>query len=233
MNRYRIDPLPAPLDPALRAKLEQVETATLGHVRLTGFANRTIQALDSKQTVRVGVAVTLALPPMCSTLMHYAVSKIRPGDMLVVDRLGDDRHACLGGAVARAAKQAGAVGVVIDGPVTDINEILDEGLPVWCRGASSLTTRRLNLGGTFNRPIACGNAPVLPGDIVLADASGVVFLPADEAENEADAGIARQGRVARTMERLQNGERLGDITGVVKQIDDAIGANADTETKTS
>lgn len=219
MSRYRIDPLPEPADPALLEQLEQVETATLGHVRLTGFADRRIQAVAPDQTGRAGTAVTLALPAMCSTLMHYAVSHLRPGDMLVVDRLGDDRHACLGGAVARAAKLAGAVGVVVDGPVTDMQEILDEGLPVWCRGVSSQTTRRLGLGGMFNRPVSCGNVPVLPGDIVLADASGVVFLPADEASAEAEAAIARQGRVARTMDRLQTGERLGAITGVVDEIE--------------
>lgn len=225
MSRYRIDPLPASADPRLLAQLEQVETATLGHMRLTGFADRNIQALAADQPRRAGVAVTLALPSMCSTLMHYAVSHLRPGDMLVVDRLGDDRHACLGGAVARAAKLAGAVGVVIDGPVTDSSEVLEEGLPVWCRGVSALTTRRLGLGGTFNRPISCGNAPVLAGDIVLADGSGVVFLPPGEAGGEAEAAIARQGRVDRTMTRLQEGERLGAITGVVEEIEQLVSAN--------
>lgn len=219
MNRYRIDPLPDAAPTALIEALEKIETATLGHVRLTGFVDRRVQALNPAQPTRAGIAVTLALPAMCSTLMHYAVSRIRPGDFLVIDRLGDDRHACLGGAVARAARMAGAAGIVLDGPVTDAAEILEEGLPVWCRGVSSLTTRRLDLGGTFNRPVACGGVPVHAGDIVVADASGVVVLPADEAAAEAEAGIAREGRVARTMERLSGGEKLGDITGVVQQIE--------------
>lgn len=219
MSRYRIDPLPEPAPAALIAALEKIETATLGHVRLTGFVDRRVQALNPAQPTRAGIAVTLALPAMCSTLMHYAVSRIRPGDFLVIDRLGDDRHACLGGAVARAARMAGAAGVVLDGPVTDAAEILEKGLPVWCRGVSSLTTRRLDLGGTFNRPVACGGVPVHAGDIVVADASGVVVLPVDEAAAEAEAGIAREGRVARTMERLSGGEKLGDITGVVQQIE--------------
>lgn len=219
MSRYRIDPLPEAVPAELIAALEKIESATLGHVRLTGFVDRRIQALNPEQPTRAGVAVTLALPAMCSTLMHYAVSRIRPGDFLMIDRLGDDRHACLGGAVARAARMAGATGIVLDGPVTDMAEILAEGLPVWCRGASSLTTRRLDLGGTFNRPVACGGVPVHAGDIVVADASGVVVLPADEAAAEAEAGIAREERVARTMERLSSGEKLGDITGVVQQIE--------------
>lgn len=218
MSRYRIDPMPPAADPALLAALEQIETATLGHVRLTGMVDRRVAALDPGQRARAGVAVTLALPAMCSTLMHHAVSQLRPGDMLVVDRLGDDRFACLGGAVARAARLAGAAGVILDGPVTDAAEILAEGLPVWCRGVTSLTTRRLELGGTFNRPVSCGGVPVLPGDIVLADASGVVVLPPDEAAGEAAAGLAREGRVARTMARLVAGEKLGDITGVTARI---------------
>lgn len=60
--------------------------------------------------------------------------------------------------------------------------------------------------------------PVLPGDIVLADASGVVVLPADEAAEIAAICIAREARVARTMQRLLDGEKLGDITRAVDKV---------------
>lgn len=222
MTLLRVEPMPAPADPVLLAALVQVETATIGHMRHTGFVHRSIAALRPGQHARAGVAVTLALPAMCSTLMHHAVSQLRPGDMLVVDRLGDDRHACLGGAVARAVRMSGAAGVILDGPCTDAEEILAEGLALWCRGVSQVTTRRLGLGGAFNRPVACGNVPVLPGDLVLADASGVVILPPDEAAATAADAIARQGRGARTMQRLATGEKLGDITGASQAIADHI-----------
>lgn len=212
MREYRIEPMPQAADLALLRHLQKIETASVGHLRHTGFMHGSLQALNRQQQTCAGVAVTLALPAMCSTLLHYALSHLRAGDMLVIDRLGDDRHACLGGVVARAAKQAGIAGVIIDGPCTDVAEILAEGLPVWCRGVSCVTTRQLDLGGTFNRPVSCGNVPVLAGDIVLADASGVVVLPADEAAGIADVCMAREARVARTMERLLEGDKLGDIT---------------------
>ncbi|MGU3575123.1 RraA family protein [Brucellaceae bacterium C25G] len=212
MYKYRIEDMPSPADPRLLRDLEKIETASIGHLRHTGFMNGSIQALNHRQHACAGVAVTLALPAMCSTLLHYALSHLRVGDFLVIDRTGDERHACLGGVVARAAKQAGVAGVIIDGPCTDASEILAEGLPVWCRGISSVTTRQLDLGGTFNRPVSCGNVPVLAGDIVLADASGVVVLPADEAAGIVDICIAREARVAKTMQRLLDGEKLGHIT---------------------
>lgn len=218
MTELRIAPLPQPVPADVIAALQQIETASIGHLRHTGFMDGGIQAIDPRQKARAGVAVTLALPAMCSTLLHYALSHLRPGDMLVIDRLGDRRHACLGGAVARAARMAGIAGVIIDGPCTDVAEILAEGVPVWCRGVSSVTTRQLDLGGTFNRPVACGGVPVLPGDVVLGDASGVVVLPADEAAGIASTCIAREARVARTMERLLAGEKLGDITRAVDRI---------------
>lgn len=218
MTELRIAPLPQPVPADVIAALQQIETASIGHLRHTGFMDGGIQAIDPRQKARAGVAVTLALPAMCSTLLHYALSHLRPGDMLVIDRLGDRRHACLGGAVARATRMAGIAGVIIDGPCTDVAEILAEGVPVWCRGVSSVTTRQLDLGGTFNRPVACGGVPVLPGDVVLGDASGVVVLPADEAAGIASTCIAREARVARTMERLLAGEKLGDITRAVDRI---------------
>jgi regulator of RNase E activity RraA len=218
MTELRIGPMPVAPPQEVVEALQQIETASVGHLRHTGFMRGDIQAIFATQPTRAGVAVTLAIPAMCSTLLHYALSHVRPGDMLVIDRLGDDRHACLGGVVARAARMAGVAGVIIDGPCTDAAEILAEGLPVWCRGVSSVTTRQLDLGGTFNRPIACGGVPVLPGDIILGDASGVVVLPADEAADIAAICIAREGRVSRTMERLLAGEKLGDITRAVDKI---------------
>ncbi|EKJ94850.1 dimethylmenaquinone methyltransferase [Bradyrhizobium lupini HPC(L)] len=218
MTELRIGAMPVSPPQEVIEALQQIETASIGHLRHTGFMSGFIQAVLPQQQACAGVAVTLAIPAMCSTLLHYALSQVRPGDMLVIDRLGDSRHACLGGAVARAARMAGVVGVIIDGPCTDVTEIIAEGLPVWCRGVSSVTTRQLDLGGTFNRPIACGGVPVLPGDIVLADASGVVVLPADEAADIAEICIARETRVARTMQRLLDGEKLGDITRAVDKV---------------
>jgi len=107
---------------------------------------------------------------------------LRPGDIVVVDRMGDQRHACWGGGVTIAAKAAGALAGVVDGPCTDLSEIQESDFPVWSRGISPITTRLYNLGGGLNIPVSCGGVPVLPGDVVLADESGVLVLRRDEAE---------------------------------------------------
>ena len=166
----------------------------------------------------VGTAVTVAIPGTDSTLLHHAIGLLRPGDLLVIDRLGDDRHACLGGGVARAVLRAGAVAVVLDGPCTDPEEIREAGLPVWCRGASAITTRLNDLGGALNLPVACGNVPVLPGDAILADATGVLVLPPGEAEAAADEAIAREARIAERQARAQAGQKPGDISGASRLV---------------
>ncbi|RWF05583.1 MAG: RraA family protein [Mesorhizobium sp.] len=191
MTDYRIDPMPEPLSPELVQKLQLVQTATVGHFRQWGFMDRRIRPLLRGKRV-AGVAVTVAIPGPDSTLLGHALGLLRPGDFVVVDRLGDDRYACWGGGVAALAKAAGAVGAVIDGPCTDLLEIEEADFPMWCRGLSSITAGWYNLGGTMNHPIACGNVPVLAGDIVLADEEGVVIMPREEANEIADKAIALQ-----------------------------------------
>jgi regulator of RNase E activity RraA len=159
-------------------------------------------------------------------LLHHALGLLRPGDILVVDRLGDDKHACWGGGVTVAAKAAGAAAGIVDGPCTDLTEIQDSDFPLWCRGMSPITTRLYNLGGTLNLPISCGNVTVSAGDVIIADESGVLVLSLAEAEAIADAAIARQQRGEQTQARVRAGEKLGDISGASKMVLDAIKASS-------
>ncbi len=195
----------------------KVETATVGHSRHWGFMDRGIQPLLRTKRV-AGTAVTLAIPGPDSTLLHHALGLLRPGDILVVDRLGDDRHACWGGGVTIAAKAAGALAGIVDGPCTDLTEIQDSDFPMWCRGMAPITTRIYDLGGMLNMPVSCGGAVVMPGDAILADESGVLVLPPDEAEAVADAAIARQERGEQNQDKVRGGAKLGDLSGATAKV---------------
>ena len=108
---YILNPLPAQIPQDHLSLLEEVETATVGHVLHAGYVDRAIQAV--LPAVRVaGTAVTVRIPGADSTLLHYILARVRPGDFLVIDRCGDLKHACWGGVVTNTARQAGVVGVV-------------------------------------------------------------------------------------------------------------------------
>lgn len=215
---YSIKPMPAQVPQDLIKLFAGVETATIGHSRHIGFMHRAIQPMVRGRTV-VGTAVTVAIPGPDSTMLHHALSLLRPGDVLVVDRLGDDRHACWGGAVTVSAKAAGAVAGIVDGPCTDLAEIQASGFPVWARGISPITTRIYDTGGGLNIPVACGGAVVMPGDLILADDSGVLVLPVDEARQVGEEALKRQerGRLAE-IEFAARRSKLGEVSGATDKI---------------
>lgn len=191
---FDLRPMPDQIDPALIAKLEKVETATVGHVLHSQFADIGLRAVLPEKRV-AGTAVTLRIPGADSTLLHHLMSLVRPGDFLVIDRCGDSHHACWGGVITNAAKLGGVVGAVIDGPATDFNEVRRVGMPLWCRGPSPITTKLLGLEGLLNGPVSVGGVSVEPGDAVLADESGVLFLKPWQIEEVATGRLAcRSGR---------------------------------------
>ena len=214
---FDLRPMPDPVDPKLLEKLEKVETATVGHFRHDIFVDRGIQAVDPRRRI-AGVAVTLRIPGPDSAALHHLVSDLRPGDIVVIDRAGDDRHACWGGVVTNAAALTGCKGAVLDGPITDQSELERLGFPMWCRGRSPITTKILALGGSINAPVSCGGVTVHAGDIILADESGVIVLAPGEAEAVADRALEMQAREPATVERLRAGERLGDISGASRRV---------------
>lgn len=218
MKKYHIGAEPSRIDASLIEGFGAVEVATIGHFRHRGFVSHRLRPIAPIHGTLVGTAVTVAIPGTDSTLLHHAISVIRPGDVLVIDRLGDTRHACLGGGVAFAAKVAGAIAVVLDGPCTDAEEIIEVGLPVFCTGISGITTRLNDLGGSLNKPVSCGDVPVMPGDVVVLDNCGVLVLPPDEAQEVLAEGAQRQARANRNRGRIEAGEKLGDLSGASKMV---------------
>lgn len=217
---FTINPLPEPVASETLRLLEEVETATVGHVLHSGFVDPAIRAVLPESRV-AGTAVTLRIPGADSTLLHHVLALVRPGDFLVIDRCGDTRHACWGGVVTNAAKLAGVVGGVIDGPATDFSEVRRCRMPLWCRGPSPITTKLLGLEGAFNVPVSCGGQVVEPGDAVLADESGVLVLKPERAEAVARRALEMQAREVTLLERLRRGEKLPAISGATAMIEAA------------
>ncbi len=214
---YRIQEMPPQLPAEAMAELRKVEAATIGHYLHDRFMDPALKPVIDGCRV-AGTAVTLSIPGPDSTLLYYAMDRLRPGDVLVVDRAGDARHACWGGFMAVVAKLRGAAGIVIDGMVTDPAEIRAQGVATWARGVSPITTKLLNLGGAFNLPVSCGGVAVNPGDAVLADDCGIVVLPPAEVAGATKVALFDQADEGEWLKKLRAGKKLQDLVDVEKMI---------------
>ena len=76
----------------------------------------------------------------------------------------------------------------------------------------------LGLEGALNVPVSIGGTSVVPGDAVLADESGVLFLKPDEIDAVADRALGMQAQELAVIERLRDGEKLADMSGATKLV---------------
>lgn len=215
---YVLNDPPPQIDSGLIEQLKLAEPATIGHFRHHGFMAPEIRLLLPGYRRLAGTAVTVRSYAADTSIVHYALGKLRPGDFLVIDRSGDTRHAMCGGGVAFAAKAAGCVGIIIDGPATDVQELREYDMPVWARGLSTVTGKAQFTFGEFCTPISCGGVAVEPGDAILADENGVLVLKPHEIAEAAARAVGMQTAEKAMLQRVANGERLPDINGTNARI---------------
>lgn len=142
-----------------------------------------------------------------------AVVAASPGDIIVVQHRDREDAAGWGGILANAAKTKGVQGVIVDGPARDIDETRDVGLPLYARSAVPLTARGRIVEESCNEPILMGDIAVAPGDLVLADWSGVVFLPTARAEEIIAAAEAIAAREALMTKDVLAGVPVTEVMG--------------------
>lgn len=204
---------PAPLDADLLDKLNRLSFPTLGHYMEQGFLDSALQRQIGQSRV-VGRAVTVRTLPTDSTLLHHAAGYLEKGDVLVVDTGGDRRHAPVGLVVATAAAHAGAAGIIVDGVVTDIDEVRELGIPVYAYGRSVLTTKLQGLdGGGVNVPVVAGGVTVNPGDVVLGDSNGLLVAASEVLQQIVDIALEDDAEEPDLIAAIKRGARLGDETG--------------------
>ncbi len=193
-----------------------IAPSTLGHL-IDGYAvDREVLPLSPGMTV-VGPAVTVATHGRDSTVCHKVMDVVQPGDVIVI-ATGGTGYACWGEMMTLAAKVQGVAGVIVDGPLTDVVQQIEIGLPVFGKGRAALTTQILGEGGSINQPIICGGLRVEPGDLVLGSADGVLVLPRGEAAELCDAAQEEEAGDGRWRDALVGGKRpseLYDIDGLI------------------
>jgi regulator of RNase E activity RraA len=134
------------------------------------------------QTVKLGPASEAVGQPAVH-LGAKAIAGAEAGDVIVVDNdAGHGVSAGWGGLLALAASVRGVEGVVVYGAARDIDDVASVGLPMYSHSTTPRTARARTVEVATNGPLQLENVLVEPGDLVLADRSGVVFVKAANAE---------------------------------------------------
>ncbi len=200
----------ASLPQALITRFREITPSALGHLITDGAIGNNIRPLQSGATL-LGSAVTVKTVGRDSIVCHKVIDYIQPGDVIVVDRGGDQIYACWGEMTTLAARLAGAAGVLIDGPVTDVQILRRDSLPIFCRGAAVLTTQFLGTGGGINVPVVCGGVVVNPGDLIFGDENGVLVIPPSQAENLLALALEEEKGDAAWRQGLLDGKRPSQL----------------------
>ena len=169
----------------------------------------------------VGRAVTMKIKPVGlekpkQHLGTLPIDAAQAGDVIVIDNGGRPDTSCWGGLLALAAQTKGISGVVIDGACRDSDESRELGFPIYARGAVPMTARGRVMQESYNQEIEFAGVQVHPGDLVIADGSGVVVIPRSKEEDvvrEAEVVAATEARMAEGIRQgrsiLEVLERLG------------------------
>jgi len=127
-----------------------------------------------------GPAFTVEVRPGDNLMIHAAIALAKPGDVLVIDGKGDQTAALMGTLMLSACKKLGIAGVVVDAAIRDRVELLELGFPVFSAGFNPAGPTKF-VPGRINHPISAGGTVVNPGDLIVADADGVVVIEREKA----------------------------------------------------
>ena len=181
-----------------------------------GALDSGIKPLDPRSRL-AAPAFTVDMRPADNLMLHYALLKAQPGDVLVVDAKGFIEAGPWGDVLTAMAQKVGIAGLVINGAVRDADAIVDAGFPVWCRGLSIKGTAKCQ-PGRINVPVAIGDVVIHAGDIVVADRDGIAIVPAGHIDQVLSAAREREEKETRMREAIAQGATTADLLNLTETL---------------
>src|SRR3982751_3299693 len=162
-----------------------------------------------------GPAFTVDVRPADNLMLHYALLKAAPADVLVVDAKGFLEAGPWGDVLTAQALKLGLAGLVIHGAVRDGNTLVELGFPVFCRGLSIKGTGK-HQPGRVSVPVCIGDVVINPGDFVVGDRDGVVIVGKDHVDEVIASAIAREAKEAAMRESIEHGATTAALLGLTE-----------------
>lgn len=187
-------------DPALVAEYQNLAASDVADAAGRFFIAGGIRHMGG-ETRLAGPALPVLIRPGDHLMVHAAIDRAQPGDVIVISTGGDEMTAVIGEVMSVYAGSRGVAGFVIDGPVRDVEALA---VPVFARGANPRAPLKA-AAGEIGYPVALGGVVVSPGDMVVADLDGVVVIPREDAAEVAVKTRAVIAGVKKNLEQITAG----------------------------
>lgn len=136
------------------------------------------------------------------------IDSIGPGEVLVIEARADRGAGTIGDILARRVAERGGTGIVTDGCLRDSPSFATLGIPAYSGGAHAAPLGRRHVPMDSDLPVTCGGILVMPGDLLVGDAEGVVVLPPAVADDVAAAALSEELEERFIYEQVTRGERI-------------------------
>ena len=199
------------------------ELARLGTATVYEAAGRKgLVDLDLHRIVPGSRAAGPARPILCgqadNLMVHAAIAHANPGDVLVLTMPVPRPVALVGDLLATQAKARGVAGLLIDGSVRDVEELVEIGLPIWARWIRVRGAGK-DVPGTIDEPVIVGGARIAAGDTVVLDADGAAVVAQERLGEVLEAARAREEKERVKRAKLQAGELSYDLDNLRARVE--------------
>lgn len=193
-------------DKELIERLRQIPAANIADTMGRSCAmHPRIKPMSGFSGIFAGAALTVKARAGDNLFIHQALDMAEPGDVIVVSNEEDQRRALMGEIMfTYAMNQRRLGGLVLDGPVRDVDALRAMPLPVYATGSTPGGPYKEG-PGEINVPIACGGVSVNPGDVILGDLDGVIVIPLKDAQAVLEAAEELHKTDAAKVLAAQNG----------------------------